>query len=343
MKKALLGLQAILFAFVFIQSSIIAQESFPRTASGKPDFNGHYDVSTLTPFERPKEFGDRLTLTPEEVEALRNKEMNARASGSAPTPDRAAPEVGSSVDAGAYNDFWFDRGNDGFVIDGQYRTSILTYPENGRLPALTPEGKATADAAPQFSWPGRGDGAWWLETGEQPYDGPERLTLRDRCIFHINSTIPVTPRVYNNLKTIVQTDDYLMLYIEWMHWARIIRINDKEHKPAELATFDGDPIAWWEGDTLVVESTNFLFEPQQPAERRIVERFRPNVDGGLVYSFTVEDTDYTDSYGGEMVWAKTEQIPYEYACHEGNHALPGMLAGARFQEMEHRKQNGLEK
>lgn len=340
MKKLLLSLQIALLSFVLVQAPAIAQESFPRTASGKPDFNGHYDVSTLTPYERSSEFGDRLTLSPEEVKALREREMNARARGSAPTPDRSAPEAGGNI--GAYNDFWFERGNDGFIIDGQYRTSILTYPENGRMPALTPEGQAKADAAPKFAWPER-DGAWWLETGEQPYDGPERLTLGDRCLFHINSTIPVRPRVYNNLKTIVQTDDYLMLYIEWMHWARIIRINDKQHKPAELATFDGDPIAWWEGDTLVIESVNFLNQPQQPADRRIVERFRPNDDGGLVYSFTVEDADYTDSYSGEMAWARTEEIPYEYACHEGNHALSGILAGARLREVEHREQNGLEK
>jgi hypothetical protein len=340
MRKALLSLQAVLLSFVLVQTLAIAQENFPRTASGKPDFSGNYDISTLTPLERPSEFGDRLTLNAEELKALREREMNARARGSAPTPDRSAPEAGGNI--GAYNDFWFERGSDGFTIDGEYRTSILTHPENGRMPALTPEGQAKADAAPKFAWPER-DGAWWLETGEHPYDGPEKLTLGDRCIFHRGSTMPVRPRVYNNLKTIVQTDDYLMLYIEWMHWARIIRINDEEHQPAEFATFDGDSIAWWEGDTLVVESTNFLFEPQQPADSRVIERFRPNEDGGLVYSFTVEDADYTDSYSGEMAWPRTEEVPYEYACHEGNRALPGILAGARLREVEHRERNGLGK
>ena len=340
MKKALLGLQAVLLSFVLVQTLAIAQEDFPRTASGKLDFSGHYDVSTLTPIERPSEFGDRLTLSPEELEALRDREINVRATRSAPTPDRNAPEVGSDV--GGYNYFWYNKGSDGFAIDGEYRTSILTSPENGRMPALTPEGQAKADAAPKYSWPEK-DGAWWLETGDHPYDGPEKLSLRDRCLFHIDSTIPVTPRVYNNLKTIVQTDDYLMLYIEWMHWPRIIRINDEEHQPAALATLDGDSIAWWEGDSLVVESVNFLFQPQQPADRRVIERFRPNADGGLVYSFTVEDADYTDPYSGEMAWPKTKQIPYEYACHEGNHALSGILAGARFQEVEQRQRNGVEK
>ena len=114
------------------------------------------------------------TLSEDEVQTLRDREMGIRARGSDPSdPDRAAPEAGGNI--GSYNDFWFDRGNDGFTIDGQYRTSILTYPEDGRMPPRTPEGQVKADAAPKFAWPER-DGAWWLETGDQPYDGPENKT-----------------------------------------------------------------------------------------------------------------------------------------------------------------------
>jgi len=325
---------------IFVPSLAISQDDFPRTSSGKPDFSGHYDISTLTPFQRPSQFGNRLLLNVEEVQALRDREMNARSAGSGlSNPDRSPPEEGGNI--GSYNDFWFDRGNDGFTIDGQYRTSILTYPENGRMPALTSAGQAKADAAPKFEWPVR-DGAWWLETGDQPYDGPENQTLAVRCIYHQPASIPITPRVYNNLKTIVQTDDYVMLYIEWMHWARIIRINDEEHNDAALATFDGDSIGRWEGDTLVVETTNFMDQPQQPADRRVLERFTPINEGGLLYSFTVEDTDYSDSYSGEMVWPKSNQVPYEYACHEGNYAMSATLRGARVREQEHREQNGLD-
>ena len=226
-------------------------------------------------------------------------------------------------------------------IDGQYPTSILTYPEDGRMPARTAEGQAKADVAPKFAWPER-DGAWWLETGDQPYDGPENQTLGVRCIYQPPATIPIRPLVYNNLKTIVQTEDYLMLNIEWMHWSRIIRIDDKKHLSATLATYDGDSIGWWEGDTLVVETINFMDQPHQPADRKVIERFRPNNGGGLVYSFKVEDADYTDSYSGEMIWPSSEQSNYEYACHEGNHAMAGTLAGARVREREHREQNGSE-
>ena len=179
------------------------QENYPRTTSGRPDFNGHYDISTLTPFERPASFGNRQALNEEEVEELREREMGIRArDAESSDPDREAPEEGGNI--GSYNDFWFDRGNDGFVIDGEYRTSILTYPEDGRMPSRTAEGQRKADAAPKFAWPER-DGAWWLETGDQPYDGPENQTLAVRCIYHQPATIPITPRVYNNLKTIVQT------------------------------------------------------------------------------------------------------------------------------------------
>ena len=338
MKKILFALSLLLTLVISLKA--IAQEDYPRTPSGKPDFNGDYDISTLTPFERPTSYGNRRALNAEEVQALRDREMGIRARDAiASDPDRDAPEQGGNI--GSYNDFWFERGNDGFVIDGEYRTSILTYPENGRMPARTERGQAKADAAPKFAWPER-DGAWWLETGDQPYDGPENQTLAVRCIYHQPASIPITPRVYNNLKTIVQTDDYLMLYIEWKHWARIIRIGD-EHNSETLATFDGDSIGWWEGDTLVVETINFMDQPYQPSEgKKIIERFSPEPGGGLIYAFEVEDVDYTDRYVGEMVWPRSDQIPYEYACHEGNYAMSATLMGARVREREHREQNGSE-
>ena len=208
------------------------------------------------------------------------------------------------------------------------------------MPARTPTGRVKAAAAPKFAWPER-DGAWWLETGDQPYDGPENQTLGVRCIYQGAASIPIRPLVYNNLKTIVQTDDYLMIYVEWMHWARIIRINDEVHKPEDMATYDGDSIAWWEGDTLVVETKNFLDQPLQPADRVVVERFSPINAGGLLYSFTVEDADYTDRYSGELVWPRSDQVPYEYACHEGNYAMSATLMGARIREKEYREEQGL--
>lgn len=320
--------------FCLACSVSLGQSEFPRTASGKPDFNGHYDVSSLTPFQRPTDFGDRLFLNDEEVQALRQREMSLREQDAAPSdPDREAPDAGGNI--GSYNDFWFDRGNDGFAIDGQYRTSILTYPVNGRMPAMTPEGQARSAAAPKFAWPER-EGAWWMDTGEQPYDGPENMTVGVRCIYQPSASIPIQPLVYNNIKQVVQTDDYVMIAIEWMNWARIIRIDD-EHKPATMSKLDGDSIGWWEDDTLVVETIHFLEQPHEPKPgKRVIERFSPMADGNLLYSFTVEDPDYTDKYSGEYVWPRTDQVAYEYACHEGNYAMTATLRGARIREQEWR-------
>jgi len=337
MKTTLLAIIAVL-SFAVTTAVVNAQDEFPRTPSGKPDFNGNYDISSLTPFQRPASFGDRQFLTPEEVKSMRDREMSIRVAGDVPSDlDNSLPEKGGNI--GSYNDFWFDRGNDGFAIDGQYRTSILTSPANGRMPERTAAGRTKAANAPRFAWPER-DGAWWLETGDTPYNGPENMVLGVRCIYQPGASVAIRPLVYNNLKTVVQTDDYLMINIEWMHWARIIPLN-AEHKSPELRSLDGDSIGWWEGDTLIIETTNFLDGPRQPNdERRVIERFSPIDEGSLLYSFTVEDADYEAPYSGELVWPKSDQRNYEYACHEGNYAMSSTLAGARVREQEWREENG---
>lgn len=343
MKKALLSILAVL-PFVFVQSLLNAQDDFPRTPSGKPDFSGNYDASSLTPYFRPAKFGDREYLTEEEVKEISDNAQAMRVQGDvALDPDRAVPEAGVNIDLNPQESFWWNFGDSASAINGKYRTSIITYPENGRFPELTPEGKEKAAMAIPFAWPDKGL-AWWLEEPDvHPFDGPENLDLGTRCIFSKGATLPIQSFPYNNIKTLVQTEDYLMLYIEWQHWARIIRINDKKHKDVALATYDGDSIAWWEGDTLVVETINIINEaPREVADRRIVERFSRNDDGGIIYGYTVEDANYTDKYSAEMSWRLTDKRPYEYACHEGNrYAMPGILAGARQQEKQYREKNGL--
>jgi hypothetical protein len=142
------------------------------------------------------------------------------------------------------------------------------------------------------------------------------------------------PLPYNNLKTIVQTEDYVTILVEWMHWARIIRL-DSEHLPAEMRSLGGDSIGWWEGDTLVVETTNFLESPGVPKDGlRILEYFSPIDPDSLLYKFTVNDPDYEAPYTGELVWPRTGQRSYEYACHEGNYAMGNTLRGARLLEEE---------
>lgn len=313
-------------------TTLAAEGDIARTASGKPDFSGRYDISSLTPFERPKEFGERLYLTQEEANGVVSKAANNRETRAQPSdPDRPAPKTGGNV--GAYNDFWFEWGSHGFAIDGKYRTSILTEPSDGRMPALTEVAKKQRETAPRFAWKNLGE-AWWLESGDTPYDGPENMVLGVRCIYQPPASVPIRPLPYNNLKTIVQTDNHLMINIEWMHWTRVVRI-DSEHLPAHIRSLSGDSIGWWEDDTLVVETTNFLSLPNVPKDGlRVIERFSPVSAEGLLYQFTVQDPDYTASYSGELLWPRTDSFSFEYACHEGNYAMGNTLRGARLLEQE---------
>ena len=322
----------IIAALALAVATPLAADDIPRTASGKPDFSGHYDISSLTPFQRSEEFGERLFLTEEEANAMASRAARSRERGSqTSSPERDAPKAGGNV--GAYNDFWFEYGSKGFAIDGKFRTSILTEPANGRMPARTEAGRKRQAAAPRFAWKNIGE-AWWLESGDTPYDGPEDMVLGVRCLYQPSASIPIRPLPYNNLKTIVQTDDHVMIHIEWMHWTRVVRM-DSEHPPSHIRSLAGDSIGWWDGDTLVVETTNFLQLPRVPKEGfRVVERFKPVSAEGLLYQFTVEDPEYTATYGGELLWPKTEAKSYEYACHEGNYAMGNTLRGARLLEQE---------
>ena len=311
-------------------SAIAGPEDFPRTASGKPDFSGSYDIATLTPVSRAAKHGDNLYLDAEEaaeVEAAAAARMNAAYQPS--DPNRGPPEKGGNVDARSYDWFWMDPGTTMFKIDGQYRTSILVDPPNGRQPELSEAGKARrATLRRKTGWKNDGT-AWWVESGEDPYDDPEGQSLQDRCLYLGYVTVPMRPVVYNNLKTIVQTEDHVLILVEWMHWPRMVRLN-AEHLPADMRSMAGDSVGRWEGDTLVVDTTNFLDEPGMPRDGlRVVERFSPLAANDLLYQFTVHDADYVAPYTGEFPWSKTDSSLYEYACHEGNYSMGNTLRGAR--------------
>jgi hypothetical protein len=313
----------------------------PRTESGRPDLSGNYDVSTLTPFERSREHGERRALTPEEVAEITGRAARGLEAQSLKSdPNRSAPDPGANV--GGYNAFWIDRGTAPVLVRGEYRTSILTEPANGRRPPLTERGRARIAGLYPYQQPSRGD-AWWLDRETGPYDGPESLSILDRCIFHPEASIPVQPRAYNNLKTIVQTDTHVVILVEWMHEARVVRLDD-EHAPPQIRSRGGDSIGWWEGDTLVVDTTNFLEEnwattsiagaASFTADQHVVERFRLLDAGTLLYEFIVESSDYETPFGGEYTWPRTEDRLFEYACHEGNYAMGNILRGARLLEQE---------
>lgn len=335
-------------------------ESIARTPSGRPDLTGSYDVATLTPFERPRELGTTAYLTPEEAQAIADRESNLQQKGAAQTGgDREAPpEGGAKVvgleetetggnefgagNVGAYNLFWMDRGADVFRIDGKIPTSILLDPPDGRMPPVT--ASARAKLLEQASAFGReNDGsAWWLELeGPGPYDGPESLPLRERCLLGFTGVAPTIPALYNNFKRIVQTEDRVMILLEMVHDARVVRL-DSEHPPADVRFWLGDSIGWWEGDTLVVDTTNFLphwgLRAGGSETKHVVERFTPQPDGNLIYRFTVRDDAVWEApFSGEYLWRASEDRVYEYACHEGNYAMVNVLRGARLLEREARE------
>ncbi len=326
-------------------------QDIPRTPDGRPDLSGTYDTATLTPLQRPERFGNQLVLTEEGAAAIAEAARTRNVTrNQASDPDREAPPVGGDGSTGAagnvggYNTFWVDPGSAAFQIDGQWRTSIITDPENGRRPPLTPERLEARRGRLRFFRQNAGTAWWVIENGPDapgPYDDPELRPLGERCLLGFGSTAgpPMLPVLYNNLKKIVQTEDHVMILVEMVHDARIIRMN-AEHDPPDIRKWLGDSVGHWEGDTLVVDTTNFNDTPALGGASRnvhVVERFTRIDADTLLYQFTVDDpTVWTAPWSGEYVWPASDNRVYEYACHEANYSLGGILRGARILEEDAR-------
>ena len=318
-------------------------DAIRRTASGRPDLTGNYDAATLTPLSRPEKYGDNLYLSREEAAKIEAEEASVIESRSlASDPNREPPpeggdgSSGGAGNVGGYNTFWIDRGSDAFAVEGKFRTSILVDPPDGRIPPRTEAAAKRAQERPRRR---ANDGTpWWLENdGPGPYDGPESLGIPERCIVGFTGATPTFPSLYNNYKSIVQTEDSVMILIEMVHDARVVRMNS-EHPPAEIRKWLGDSIGWWEGDTLVVDTTNL--HPKAvlrggSENMHVVEHFTKLADGNVLYRFTLEDdTVWTAPWTGEYIWRASENKVYEYACHEGNYSMGNILRGARLLEAE---------
>ena len=337
---------------------LLTPDSAVAAKKAHPDLSGTYDAATLTPLQRPKEFGENLALTPARANAIveankrriAERDKNRGPITKAP-PAGGAPPVGTGEEfretsgagnVGGYNNFWVDPGEDVFTVDGKFRTSIIVDPKNGRIPQLTETAMKAAMARRALRRPNDGT-AWWLEVeGPGPYDGPENLGISERCILGFTGNSPTLPSLYNNYKRIVQTDSHVMIFIEMVHDARIVRMNS-EHPPASVQKWLGDSIGWWEGETLVVETTNF--HPLSrvgyggSAQAQVIERFTRQDDGNLLYQFTVTDpTIWQAPWSGEYIWRRSPEKVFEYACHEGNYSMGGILRGARLLEDEQRSQ-----
>jgi len=294
----------------------------PRTADGHPDLQGMWTSATITPLERPNEYGGRRALTQEEAARLENAEASLVSTSARPT-DLKQQLPGDCKDFGrgcGYNNFWLDRGSQVVTIDGEKRTSLLIDPPDGKIPPLTAERQKSMAARP------RGN-----------FDGPDARPLGERCLlaFGSSSGPPMLPVLYNNHYQIVQSEDSVMILVEMVHDARVVRLGGT-HVASNVRKWMGDSIGRWEGETLVVETTNFTdHESFRGATRdaRVIERFTRVAPDKIHYRFTVEDPNaFTRSFTGELPFYRTDEPIYEYACHEGNYALRGILAGAREQE-----------
>jgi hypothetical protein len=304
----------------------LAQKGAPRAADGHPDLSGVWTNVTITPLERPRDLAGKEYFT--EQEALQYEKAHVM------NRDKR-PDKGSVTDVNlAYNDFWWDSGT---KVVKTRRTSIVIDPPDGRVPALTPERqahlKAVAEARrARCKRPGCG-----LENSGQPgpADGPEDRPVMERCLSFGNAA-PMLPTAYNNDYEIVQSPHFVGIDVEMVHQMRRIPIDGSPHEPANVREWVGDSRGHWEGDTLVVETKNFKRETSLPgssAGMHLTERFTRTDPDTLLYEFTVDDpTTWTRPWTAQVPMSKSEEPIYEFACHEGNYALPGILAGARADE-----------
>jgi hypothetical protein len=287
----------------------------PRTPDGRPDLQGVWSFATITPFERPAALGEKTVLSDEEIAqfeqetAARAKQDEGRQRGTAADVNRA------------YNDFWYDRGT---RMAATRQSSIVVDPPNGRVPPMTAEGQARAQAR----------AAARKQRG--PADGPEDRGLAERCLTGFNAGPPLTPSAYNNNIQIVQTPDHVMVMTEMVHDARIVPIGNRPPLQPSVRQWKGDSRARWDGDTLVVETTNFseknLYRGATE-NMRLVEKFWLSDARTLMYEFTVNDpATWTSPWTGRIPLEKIDEQIYEYACHEANYGMEGILKGTRADE-----------
>ncbi len=300
----------------------------PKTVDGAPDLQGMWTNNTITGLTRPERFGDKLVLTVEEAFELEKEVADYNAGRDEPSdPTRGAPVKDRIETADSYNNFWMDTGTHIIVFNNEYRSSIIVDPLDGQIPAYTVQAQARIDAAIEQR---RSGGA---------FDGPETRPLPERCLMSFGSSSgpPMLPILYNNHYQIVQSPGYVMILVEMVHDARIIRIDDPS-LPENMKRWMGDSIGRWEGDTLVVETSHFnsLQRFRGSSDNfKVTERFSRVADNIINYAFTIDDPEtYSQSWSGEMPLNMTDDRLYEYACHEGNYSLSGVLAGARLAESE---------
>jgi hypothetical protein len=313
--------------------------------SERPELTGVWTNAALTRMTRPANVDKLIVSAAEAQQIIANTSVAGLPVGefeaATETTDTVAPPAAGGDDFGlrAYNDFWIDPGSALARVKGEYRSSYIIVPENGQIPHL---------ASPTADFERRNFGVRYA-TGVGDMSGPEAMPLAERCLLGFGNTAGpgMMGTLYNSTYRFVQTDDYVVIEVEMVHDARIVPIyaNAAEARanlrPAALQQWFGDSRGWYENGELVVETINI--NPQQMAQSsvpitaagKITERFSRYSDTEIVYQFTVEDANlYSQPWTAELSFHAGDGQMYEYACHEGNYAMPGILAGARRLEAE---------
>ncbi len=317
-----------------------------RNAQGKPNMQGTWDFRTLTPLERPTAMASKATFdSAEEEEAYRARAVALN------DVDVQRDSMGNQDVEGAYNNFWMDYGTE---LNEDRRTSLIVDPPNGRLPALTPAALAGLKRnLLRDQYPVRDILSLQMDNLTFRPEGPEAVGLSERCLLSFNAGPPLMPNAYNNNIRIIQTPGYVVIFTEMIHDARIVPMDGRAPLPGQVERWTGDSRGHWDGDTLVVETRNFTDKtpsfqlpldlnnmerngaPGSGKNMKLTERFTLASDSRLIYEYTLDDpTVFAAPFTVAIPMKSTEDQIYEYACHEGNHSMEGMLGGARQLEKE---------
>ncbi|MCH8264894.1 MAG: hypothetical protein IIC10_05795 [Proteobacteria bacterium] len=299
---------------------VSAQDDYvaPRTEYGQPDLQGVWNFSSFIPLQRPAFFADKKFLTDEDVAALAAQ-------------TEAGLQAINNIGVGGYNTFWVEMGG-----EGDNRTSLITYPENGRLPE-TVEGVVVQVGGLGPDEPGTRPVR--MVVGGIAKDGPEDRGISERCLVGFNAGPPFTPSLYNNNVQIVQNRDTVVIMTEMIHDARIVSLDGRAHIDDNIRQWSGDSRGYFDGDTLVVETRNFNDLTQSfsvygsSLNKVLTERFTRVGEYTVNYEFTIDDpSTFKDKITAMVPMAKVDGLMYEYACHEGNYGMLNTLRGARMEE-----------
>ena len=317
---AITGVLAVMLA---VRVPAQTQRAAAKTPDGHPDLQGVWTNATITPLQRPSALAGKATLTDAEAKVIEKNQAEELQSVDGKSEHPLLAAAGSNG-TGGYNILFIDRGSELARVDGVKRTSLIIDPPDGKMPPITAEARKRNAAIIRSYF-----------TFNSVKDRP----LSERCLLGFGSTSgpPMLPVLYNNNYQIVQTPDHVMILVEMVHDVRIIRINGT-HAPSNVRQWLGDSVGHWEGDTLVVDTTNFtdqtMFEGSS-ANLHVIERFRRIDANTILYRATIDDpSTFTKIWTVEYPFVATRGPVYEYACHEGNYAMPDIMGGARKAESE---------